>query len=256
MIVIGADTHKQSHTVGALDGATGRVLADRTVSAKRRSFEDLLAWGRGVGADRVWAIEDCRHVSGALERFLLRRGERVVRVAPKLMADTRRSARERGKSDVIDAVAIARAALREGLDTLPISQLAGSERDVRLLVDHRACLVTQRTALINDLRWHPHDLSPELEIPPRALIGGRCRGASRAAWQEPSRPRRCGSRATNCAAAASSPDPPTPYGASSPAWRQSSLNGGSPSQGAEGPPPQSSSASSPEARASPPTPSS
>src|SRR3954451_19991132 len=88
MIVIGADTHKQSHTVGAVDGATGRVLADRTVSAKRRSFEDLLAWGRGVGADRVWAIEDCRHVSGALERFLLRRGERVVRVAPKLMADT------------------------------------------------------------------------------------------------------------------------------------------------------------------------
>src|SRR3954452_15719731 len=176
MVVIGADTHKRSHTVGAVDGATGRVLADRTVSAKRRSFEDLLAWGRGVGADRVWAIEDCRHVAGALERFLLRRGERVVRVAPKLMADTRRSARERGKSDVIDAVAIARAALREGLDTLPISQLAGSERDVRLLVDHRAFLVTQRTALINDLRWHPHDLSPELEIPPRALIGGR--------WQE------------------------------------------------------------------------
>src|SRR3954452_472950 len=176
MIVIGADTHKQSHTVGAVDGATGRVLADRTVSAKRRSFEDLLAWGRGVGAARVWAIEDCRHVSGALERFLLRRGERVVRVAPKLMADTRRSARERGKSDVLDEGAIDRAALREGLDTLPISQLAGSERDVRLLVDHRACLVTQRTALINDLRWHPHDLSPELEIPPRALIGGR--------WQE------------------------------------------------------------------------
>jgi transposase len=176
MIVIGADTHKHSHTVGAVDGATGRVLADRTVSAKRRSFEDLLAWGRGVGADRVWAIEDCRHVSGALERFLLRRGERVVRVAPKLMADTRRSARERGKSDVIDAVAIARAALREGLDTLPIAQLAGPERDVRLLVDHRERLVAQRTALINDLRWHLHDLSPELEIPPRALIAGR--------WQE------------------------------------------------------------------------
>src|SRR4051812_32885937 len=176
MIVIGADTHKHSHTVGAVDGATGRVLADRTVSAKRRSFEDLLAWGRGVGADRVWAIEDCRHVSGALERFLLRRGERVVRVAPKLMADTRRSARERGKSDVIDAVAIARTALREGLDTPPIAQLAGPERDVRLLVDHRERLVAQRTALINDLRWHLHDLSPELEIPPRALIAGR--------WQE------------------------------------------------------------------------
>ena len=104
MIVIGADTHKQSHTVGAVGAATGRVLGDRTVKAKRRSFDDLLVWARGLGAERVWAIEDCRHVSGALERFLLRRGERVVRVAPKLMAGARRSARERGKSDVIDAV--------------------------------------------------------------------------------------------------------------------------------------------------------
>jgi hypothetical protein len=35
MIVIGADTHKQSHTVGAVDAATGRALADRTVKAKK-----------------------------------------------------------------------------------------------------------------------------------------------------------------------------------------------------------------------------
>jgi len=172
MIVIGADTHKHSHTVAAVDAATGRACADRTARAKRRSFDDLLRWARGVGAERVWAIEDCRHVSGALERFLLRRGERVVRVAPKLMADARRSARERGKSDVIDAVAIARAAIREGLDTLPVARLAGRELDIRLLVDHRERLVAQRTALINDLRWHLHDLSPELEIPARVLTTG------------------------------------------------------------------------------------
>jgi transposase len=176
MIVIGADTHKRSHTVGAVDAATGRVIADRTLRARRRSFEDLLLWARGLGGERVWAMEDCRHVSGALERFLLARGERVVRVAPKLMAGARSSARERGKSDRIDAVAIARAALREGLDTLPIAQLAGPELDVRLLVDHRERLVAQRTGLINDLRWGLHDMWPEFEIPPRALITGR--------WQE------------------------------------------------------------------------
>jgi transposase len=90
MIVIGADTHKHSHTVAAVDAATGRARGDRTARARRRSFDDLLRWSRGVGAERVWAIEDCRHVSGALERFLLERGERVVRVAPKLMADARR----------------------------------------------------------------------------------------------------------------------------------------------------------------------
>ena len=153
----------------------------KTVKAKRRSFDDLLIWARGLDSERVWAIEDCRHVSGALERFLLRRGEQVVRVAPKLAAGARTAARERGKSDVIDAVVIARVALREGLETLPIARLAGPELDVRLLVDHRERLVAQRTQLINDLRWQLHDLWPELEIPARALttshwqdrLGGR-----------------------------------------------------------------------------------
>ena len=169
MIVIGADTHKRSHTVAAVEAVSGRVLGERTVSARQRSFDVLLSWARSHGAERVWTVEDCRHVSGALERFLLARGEAVLRIAPKLTVRTRKSARESGKSDLIDAVAIARAALREGLDSLPVAQLAGPELDVRLLVDHRERLVAQRTALSNDLRWHLHDLWPETEIPPRAL---------------------------------------------------------------------------------------
>ena len=79
MIVLGADTHKRSHTIAAVNEATGRVIADATVRVTRRSFDDLLMWARGLDdVDRVWAIEDCRHVSGALERFLLVRGERIV----------------------------------------------------------------------------------------------------------------------------------------------------------------------------------
>src|SRR3954469_3048803 len=176
MILIGADTHKRSHTLAAVEAASGRMLAERTVPARRRCFEALLTWARGHGNERVWAIEDCRHVSGALERFLLAHGEAVVRVAPKLTAGARSSARELGKSDGIDAVAIARAALREGLDRLPVARLAGPELEVRLLVDHRERLIGQRTALINDLRWQLHDLWPETAIPPRALI--------RAHWQD------------------------------------------------------------------------
>src|SRR4051794_29699724 len=137
MIVLGADTHKVSHTVAAVDEATGREMADRTVKAKRRSFDDLLRWGRGLGQERVWAIEDCRHVSGALERFLLARGERVVRVPPKLMAGARKGSREAGKSDPIDALAVARAALEEGIDTLPVAVLDGPAREIKLLLDHR-----------------------------------------------------------------------------------------------------------------------
>jgi transposase len=64
-------------------------------------------------------------VSGHLERFLIGRGERVVRVWTRLMATTRRSALARGKSDSIDALAVARAALAAGLETLPTAALAG-----------------------------------------------------------------------------------------------------------------------------------
>jgi transposase len=115
----------------------------------------------------VWALEDCRHVSGPLERFLLGRGERVVRVPPKLMAGARRSGRSRGKSDAIDALAVARAFLRE--PELPLAFLAGSEREIRLLADHREDLVCERTRIGNRLRWHLHDLDPALEIPAGAL---------------------------------------------------------------------------------------
>src|SRR3954462_13875475 len=86
------------------------------------------------------------------------------------MADARRAGRDRGKSDRIDALAVARAALREGLDGLPSAQLAGVELDIRLLVDHRERLIRSRVALNNDLLWHLHDLWPDLTLPKSALV--------------------------------------------------------------------------------------
>jgi transposase len=46
-----------------------------------------LQWARGLGSDHVWALEDCRHVSGSFERFLIARRERIVRVPTRLRAD-------------------------------------------------------------------------------------------------------------------------------------------------------------------------
>jgi transposase len=69
MIVIGADTHKQTHTLVALDEATGRHLGEITVLSRPEGALDALTWAARVGDDeRVWAIEDVRHVSGRLER--------------------------------------------------------------------------------------------------------------------------------------------------------------------------------------------
>jgi len=167
VIVIGVDPHKQSHTAAAAERLTGELRGERTVRARREGFEQLLAWARGLGDERLFALEDCRHVSIGLERFLLARGERVVRVPPKLMAGVRRSARSRGKSDAIDALAVARAALRE--PKLPAARLAGREREIRLLLDHREDLVGERTRIQSRLRWHLHELAPGLEPPAGAL---------------------------------------------------------------------------------------
>jgi transposase len=170
MIVLGADTHKRSHTIAAVSAATGEVIGEKTVAVGAGGFASLLVWARGLHGERIWALEDCRHVSGSFERFLLARGERIVRVATKLMAGARRGGRQRGKSDSIDSIAVARAALREGLDALPLARLDGPELDLRLLVDHRERLVRQRVGLNNTLQWHLHDLWPELELPGSALM--------------------------------------------------------------------------------------
>lgn len=117
-----------------------------------------MKWAAAVDGERLWAIEDCRHMTRRLERDLIAAGEVMVRVAPKLMADVRDSARTYGKSDPIDALAVARAALRE--PDLPVARLDGVERELRLLVDHREDLVAERTRIISRLRWHLHELDP------------------------------------------------------------------------------------------------
>jgi transposase len=93
----------------------------------------------------------------------------VVRLAPQLMAGARHGARTRGKSDPIDALAIARAALREGVENLPTARLAGPEREIRQLARYRERLVDMRTRLSNELRWQLHDLWSDWEIPTKAF---------------------------------------------------------------------------------------
>src|SRR4030095_823331 len=128
MIVIGIDPHKGTHTAVAVDGGSAPSRGERTVRAREDGFGELVGWARALDRERVWALEDCRHVSGGLERFLLARGETVIRVAPRVMGDARRGqARERGKSDPIDALAVARVAVREGIDAFPTARLAGPE---------------------------------------------------------------------------------------------------------------------------------
>src|SRR5512133_1961452 len=165
MIVIGVDVHKQSLTAVAVDEA-GRMLDEKTVPATADG--ELLAWAEGLGEERLWALEDCRQLTRWLERQLLAASEELVRVPPKLMAPERRSGRGRGKSDPIDALAVARAALREPGLARP---RADEEpfRELKLLVDHRDAIVDERRRVHQRLRWHLHQLDPTFEVPLRML---------------------------------------------------------------------------------------
>lgn len=167
MVVVGADVHKRTHTFVAVDQA-GRELGHRTFDADSHGHHKAISWARErFGTELVWAIEDCRHLSARLERDLLTAGQSVVRVPPKMMAEQRRIARTRGKSDPIDAAAVARAALRE--PDLPIASHDEQSRELKLLVDRRDDLVKHRTATINRLLWRVHELDPAWAPKSRAL---------------------------------------------------------------------------------------
>ena len=164
MIVIGLDVHKQSVTAVAVDEA-GRPLAEKLILVGSTELPD---WAIALDADRLWAVEDCRQLTRWLEQQLLSLGEEVVRVPPKLTVPERRAGRTRGKSDPIDALAIARAAIREpGLSRpRPDERIY---RELKLLVDHRDDLVDQRRRTQQRLRWHLHALDPTYEVPLRRL---------------------------------------------------------------------------------------
>ena len=60
MIVLGADTHKRSHTIAAVAAGTGQLLGEQSAHVGSRGFGALLIWARGLHGERVWALEDCR----------------------------------------------------------------------------------------------------------------------------------------------------------------------------------------------------
>ena len=196
MIVIGVDVHKHSLTAVAVD-EVGRPLGERTCAVD----DGVVGWARSLGGERLWALEDCRHVTRGLERALLAAGERLVRVPPRLTAPQRRRNRTRGKSDGIDALAVARAALqepqlegpREGEETL---------RELKLLVDHRDDLVAERRQPSSGFVGTSTTSIHSYRCPP-VRSTGRCgstaSAASSPAW---SRQPRHGSPATCSAAAA------------------------------------------------------
>jgi transposase len=192
MIVIGADTHKRNHTLVAVDAETGRARGQLQIAASDAGSLEALRFAASVDSERVWAIEDCRHVSARLEGALLAAGERVIRVPAAMTAQTRKASRQAGKSDPIDARAVALVAVRDGIESFTQAFCDEHAMEIRLLCDYRDQLISERTRAINRLRWHLVTIAPEIEsqLAQAALKGPRiCARLTRQLARLPASPR-------------------------------------------------------------------
>jgi transposase len=186
---------------------TGTGRGETTIQASDDGVLHALRFAVGLDDDRVWAVEDCRHVTSRLERALLGAGERVVRVPPVLTGESRKASRTPGKSDPIDARAIGLAAIREGVESLPVAFLDQQAHEIRVLCDYRDQLMHERVRLINGLRWHLVRIAPRLEaqLGPEALKGPRIRHGSPASLDSCRPAQSCASRKPNCVGSTRSP---------------------------------------------------
>jgi transposase len=118
-LVIGVDTHKDTHTAAVVQAVSGAVLTQATVPATPAGYQQLLKLAGEHQGQQVWAIEGTGGYGAGLTRFLQVQAEQVVELdRPK------RAARRHGaKSDPLDAIRAAREAL--GRDQLAQPRAAG-----------------------------------------------------------------------------------------------------------------------------------
>jgi transposase len=144
--VIGVDTHRDTHTAAVVD-MVGRQLAVLVITADLTGYARLLAWvaEQVSGGRLLWAIEGTRSHGAGLCRALVAAGAQITEVD----RPTRRS-RRAGKSDPIDALLAARAALAASHVRQPRAD--GDREAARLLLVERDRLVRHRTAVLNQMR--------------------------------------------------------------------------------------------------------
>lgn len=162
-IIVGVDTHKDTHVAVAID-PLGRRLADQTVNTDHAGLLRLLAWSRELSTTRTWGVEGTGSYGAGLTRLLTLSGEPVLEVS----RPNRRLRRERGKSDPIDAEAAARSVLAEQSLVAPKADDSPSEALRQLRATRRSALKarTQASNLLQALLvTAPHDLRADLNQP-------------------------------------------------------------------------------------------
>jgi transposase len=166
-VVIGVDTHRDSHALAFVCCRGGALLEERLLAANRAGYRAALCAARRCGARRLWALEGSGCYGAGLARFLQERGEQVLEVERA----ARQGSRGRLKTDPLDAVRAARAALAG--EALARPRAAGSREALRVLLATREAAVAVRRAGLNQLRALVVSAPERL----RDQLRGRSRGA-------------------------------------------------------------------------------
>jgi transposase len=175
-MIFGIDSHTRTLAIAGVD-ELGRQAAAREFPNDPPGHRALLAWARAQSVEgRRFGLESAGHYAYALARRLIAAGEEVLEVPPAL-ADAERRRGRRGKSDPIDALAIARITARaEGLAPVRDDRLA---RDLKVLSDYRRQLMSERTRTANRLHADLVQLCPGYQARVPDLRPGRLPAARR-----------------------------------------------------------------------------
>jgi transposase len=146
IVIGGVDTHGRTHHAAVID-QQGRLLGDRQFPADRAGYRQLLSWLHRHGQLGAVGVEGTGSYGAGLTQVLLDQGVRVVEVD----RPDRRTRRQRGKSDPIDAEAAARAVLAGTATAVP-KRRDGIVESIRALRTARSGAVKARTAAINQLK--------------------------------------------------------------------------------------------------------
>lgn len=185
--VIGVDPHKHVFRAVALD-ERGGVLGHWQGGTTRQDIKALRQWAAGCARGATWAIEGTNYLGRSLALALIDVGADVRDVCPTRTADRRRRLPARGKSDAVDAEAIARELLAHpdlprAFKTTVASgpdpdrdALAVLARERRQVVDRHRRLLNEAEALLGEL---PAQLIERLpggaRVEPRLAMAARLR---------------------------------------------------------------------------------
>ncbi len=164
MLTVGVDAHKRTNMAVAIDAA-GREVALWRGANTVAGWQQLAAWAAALDPEARWGIEGAWNYGRGLAQYLVEASATVYEVNARWTAAGRRRARAAGKSDRLDARAVALVVWREA-STLPPVAADDATGVVDLLVTERAGIVAESTRLRNQL----HQLLLQLDPDYRARI--------------------------------------------------------------------------------------